>query len=226
MQHTAPQHSRRFSGATADDNMLKSQVMTNRVLSAAVLSALKQVPREAFALPGWESRAYCDSAVPTAPGRFLPQPLVFARLLQEADIRPGEKVLDVACGRGYTTQVLALLARRVIGIDDAAMPLAWAPGQADGCQAPRFEKTPLSRGFVDEAPYDVIHINGMIEALPPFIPAQLAEGGRVAFVKAIRGGLGEITIVTKVRGALSFRPVAEGTLPRLSWGGENVAFRF
>lgn len=226
MNNTAPQASRRFSGYTADDNMLKSQVMTNRVLSASVLHALKAVPREAFALPGWESRAYCDSAVPTANDRFLPTPLVFARLLQEAEIKPGDKVLDVACGRGYTTQVLAFLASRVIGVDDAAMPMAWTPKQAEGYHAPRFEKLSPAKGFAEEGRYDVIHLNGMLATLPNFVEAQLAEGGRATYVQATGGGMGEIIIATKVRGSLSLRRVAEGSLPALSLADQTSTFRF
>src|SRR3546814_14800585 len=80
------------------------------------------VPREQFGPKAYRGVAYMDEDVTVAPGRYLLEPMILARLLQEAEIDPQDIALVVGCATGYDVAVLAKLANTVIGLDaDAAL---------------------------------------------------------------------------------------------------------
>ena len=93
--------------AAARHNMVESQVRTNRVTSDAVLDAMETIPRELFVPAERRSVAYVDEDLEIAPGRYLMEPMILARLLQTADIQPDAIALDIGCATGYSTAILA-----------------------------------------------------------------------------------------------------------------------
>src|ERR1700691_3212760 len=101
-------------------NMIESQVRANDVTDVRVQEAMREVPRERFVPAARRAIAYADSALELVPGRFLLEPRSFGKLLQLAEIAPGDKVLDVGCTTGYSTAVLARLAGRVVGLEEDA----------------------------------------------------------------------------------------------------------
>src|SRR5690606_30153493 len=98
-------------------NMVEGQVRPNRVTDAALIDAMLEVPRELFVPEAVRAVAYVDEDVPIGGGRYLAEPMVFARLVQEAAIEPGDVVLDVGCASGYSTAVLARLAGTVVALE-------------------------------------------------------------------------------------------------------------
>ena len=131
-------------------------------------------PRAAGAL------AYADVPVAIAPGRYLLDPRSFAKLLQLAEIGPEDRVLDVGCGTGYSAAVLARLAGEVVALEQdadlvraASQLLANAVGKVEVVQGGLIE------GVKDQAPYDVIFINGAVEQVPE-TPAGPVGGRRPA----------------------------------------------
>ncbi|MEX1148006.1 MAG: protein-L-isoaspartate O-methyltransferase, partial [Sphingomonadales bacterium] len=71
--------------AALRDHMIDGQLKPNQVTSPRVLNALRSVPRERFVPGALRSVAYVDEDIEVAPGRFLMEPMVFFRLLQEVD---------------------------------------------------------------------------------------------------------------------------------------------
>jgi len=99
-------------------NMVESQILTSDVTDRRILQAMGSLPRERFVPAAWADLAYMDEAVPlSAAGRMLMAPRVFAKLLQLAEIGDGNRVLDVGCGSGYSTAVLAKIAKSVVGLE-------------------------------------------------------------------------------------------------------------
>jgi protein-L-isoaspartate(D-aspartate) O-methyltransferase len=161
--------------AQARQMMVDGQVRTADVTDLRIIAAMLDVPRERFA-PGREAIAYLDIdlPVPGAAGRALLKPMVFAKLLQAAQIEPSDSVLDVGCATGYSSAVLARLGQRVVALDeDTKAARALLGGLANVTVA----EGPLAAGWEQGAPYDVIMVEGACEVVPDGLLRQLADGG-------------------------------------------------
>ena len=97
-------------------NMVNSQILTNRVTDQAVADALLAVPREAFVPKALAGIAYVDEDLHIGDQRYLMEPMILARLVQEADVGPDDLILDIGCASGYSTAVLAQLGGTVVAL--------------------------------------------------------------------------------------------------------------
>lgn len=105
------------SMSVARTAMINSQLRPNRVNDERVIAAIEAVDRENFLPKEKRSCAYVDDSIEVAEGRFMLEPRVFGRMLVAADIQSSDLVLDVACGTGYSTAVLAGLADAVVALE-------------------------------------------------------------------------------------------------------------
>lgn len=203
--------------ALARHNMVESQVRTNRVTDSALTDAMETIPRELFVPANRRPIAYVDEDLEIAPGRYLMEPMVLARLLQEAEVTPDAIVLDIGCATGYSTAVIAHLCQTAVGVesDGALAERATETLTALGIDNALVIEAPLDEGYPKQAPYDVILFNGAITAIPDTIARQLAPGGRAVAVFRSGGGMGRARIVTKVGEVLSERPVFDAATPFL-----------
>src|SRR5262245_40667336 len=105
--------------ANARKMMVDNQLRTRNVTDRRLLLAMGEVPREHFVAGARKSLAYIDESHPIAgsPGRFLPAPAPFAKLLQLAEIDGSDAVLDLGSGNGYSAAVLGKLAASVIAVE-------------------------------------------------------------------------------------------------------------
>src|SRR5665213_1555551 len=168
-------------------NMIEAQIRTNDVTDVRIHAALGAVARERFVPTAKQALAYADVPVEIAPGRYLLDPRSFAKALQLANVTADDKVLDVGGGTGYSAAVLARLGGRVVALEQDADLVRLASGilPAVGAGGVVLVQGSLIEGFKGEAPYDVIFVNGAIEAEPSDLLAQLAEGGRlIAFLQS------------------------------------------
>ncbi len=175
--------------AKARHNMIESQVRPGGVIDLRVIAAMAEVPREVFVPEHLRDVAYIDEDVPigtdaTGAPRFLMEPLVFARMLQLADVDPDDCVLDVGCATGYSAAVLSRLATSVIAVehDAALMEQATANLEELGCVNAVVVRGEHARGWEREAPHDVIVVNGRIMSEPKELLAQLKDLGRLVAV--------------------------------------------
>ena len=213
--------------AEARLNMVENQIRTNRVTDPAIIDAMGALPREAFLPKQLEGIAYVDEDIALGGGRHLMEPMVLARLLQAAEVRPGDVVLDVGCGPGYSAAVLARMGATVVALESDAGLAAKANDAIGelGIDAVAVVEGPLAGGWHQQAPYDVILFDGAVGDVPAAICDQLADGGRIVAVIA-DSGVGVGTLITRVRGTLSRRPVFDAATPILSEFMPEPAFRF
>ena len=103
--------------------MVERQLRPFDVTDLPVLQRFFDVPREFFLPPELKPMAYSDLAISGrgaagAASRAIPAPLVLARFLQKAEIRPTQRVLDVAGGAGYSAALLSGLAGEVVALEN------------------------------------------------------------------------------------------------------------
>ena len=184
-------HQSQIDFTAARNNMVDCQVRPNRVTDPRVLDAMRRLPREAFLPSGLAAMAYLDEDLPLGRGRVLMEPLVIARLVQMARVRPGERVLVVGAGTGYGAAIVAACGAHVTALEDDDALLAIAR-QVLPHVAPsvRVVNGPLSAGLPDGGPYEAILIEGAVTSIPDVYASQLAPGGRLVTVIAATGSAG------------------------------------
>ncbi|MDR3450573.1 MAG: protein-L-isoaspartate O-methyltransferase [Alphaproteobacteria bacterium] len=173
--------------AVARFYMIEGQLRPNKVTHSGVIAAMGSLPRELFVPSTLVGMAYIDENIPLIAGRSLMQPMILARMIQEADIKPTDRVLDLAPATGYSTLVLASLAAQVVGVEPNSVLEKEAEANIAkfaGGKAEILAGAPVE-GCASRAPFDVIFINGSVEFIPEILFDQLAEGGRL--VAVVRG---------------------------------------
>jgi protein-L-isoaspartate(D-aspartate) O-methyltransferase len=216
-----------FDAATARLKMVDGQVRPADVTSPELIAALLDLPRERFVPPGLEAQAYLDGEIEIAPGRALPRPLVLARLIQTARVSRSDHVLDVGCGLGYSSAVLARLAGSVVALeeDPALARQAKAALAANGAASVEVVCGPLAAGWPAAAPYDLILLNGATEIVPEALGRQLKPDGRLACMFG-RGPVAKGTMFRLAEGRLVGRSIFDAGAPLLPGFSAPPAFVF
>lgn len=209
--------------------MIEGQLQTSGVLDKRVLEAILKVPREEFIDADLRQFAYVDRALklPGATGRFMGAPAPVARLIELAEIEPDDIVLDVACGTGYSTAIIAHLANSVVAIESDPALVARANenlAKLDIGNAAVI-KAPLAKGAPDEAPFDVIIIQGTIPEVPKALLDQLRAGGRLVALIGKGGSATALTYVKSNNGIASV-PSFNANLPELEELARAPGFAF
>jgi len=168
--------------------MIDSQLRTTGVNDPGVLAALHSTPRERFVPQARAPLAYADRAIELVPGRWLMEPMVFGLLLTHARIEPEDHVLVIGSGTGYSAAVIAQLTTHVTALEEN--PALAAQARSNG--VPTVEG-PLTAGWPNAAPYDLLFFDGAIGEVPKALLAQVREGGRVVAVIVGANGVGQAT---------------------------------
>ena len=145
-----------------------------------VLAAMASVRRELFVPAAQQGEAYADRALAIECGQTISQPLIVAAMVQALEVAEGDKVLDVGTGSGYQAAVLAACGAQVFGIERVS-ELAEAARQrlAGAGFDVGIHVGDGSQGLPEEAPFDAIAVAATAPWLPPALPRQLREGGRL-----------------------------------------------
>lgn len=212
--------------------MVDGQLRTTDVTSLPLLSAMLEVPREIFVPERRRGLAYIDDDIllndKHADGaRYLMEPSPFARLLQLAEIGSGDKVLDVGSGTGYSAAVLSKLAKSVVALesDDGLAEKAASTLAALGCGNVSVVRGPLRAGHTSGAPYDVIVLEGNVDAVPEELLAQLGDGGRLVAIEG-RGNVGAARVYLKSGGVATGRKVFNAAVKPLPGFERAPEFEF
>lgn len=160
--------------------MVASQLRTSAVNDPRVVAAMSQVERERFLPASAAPYAYADAMVDLPGGRRHNNPLATGRLLTEARVRPGDKVLLVGAAGGYAAALLAKLAREVVALEVEPELVALARRALAGINAVEVVEGPLQDGWAAGAPYDLIFVDGAIESVPAALVEQARPGARLA----------------------------------------------
>jgi protein-L-isoaspartate(D-aspartate) O-methyltransferase len=159
--------------------MVASQLRPNAVDDPRVIAAMASIPREHFLPADARLLAYRDGAIPLGNARWANLPMTTGRLLTEARLAASDRVLLIGSAGGYAAAVLAEIVAQVVAVEGDPALAALARDAFVGRPRVTLVEAPLGDGHADGAPYDVLVIDGAIEAVPPALVAQVVPGGRV-----------------------------------------------
>ena len=212
----------------ARHNMVEQQVRPWDVSDDRILELIARAPREDYVPAPYRNIAFADLNIPLGHGEVMMSPKLEARLLQELEIAPTDKILEIGTGSGYLTALLASLGRHVVSIDcetEFTVTAATKLGR-HGIRNITLETGCGARGWDRQQPYDAIVITGSLPILPEAFRQSLAPGGRLIAIV----GQSPVMDVIRVRrlDAVTFREdsLFETDLPPLRNAIEPAKFVF
>lgn len=161
--------------------MVRRQIAARGITSPAVLSAMRSVPRHEFVPPEYFDLAYDDRPLPIGYEQTISQPYIVAYMTAALQAGPDDRILEVGCGSGYQTAVLAEIARAVYSVE-IVPEFARRAGRtlrALGYRNAFVIGADGHGGWPRAAPFDGIVVSAAPTAVPAPLFGQLAEGGRM-----------------------------------------------
>jgi protein-L-isoaspartate(D-aspartate) O-methyltransferase len=168
-------------------NMVEQQIRPWDVLDQEVLDLLFRVRREDFVPEAHRALAFVDMEIPLGHGQTMWTPKLEARALQELDIRPGDRVLEIGTGSGYLTALLACEADDVHSVDIKPEFTAAATRKlrAHGFNNVVLHTGDAARDWADPTGFDVIVLAGSTPLLPDALVRRLRVGGRLLAITGV-----------------------------------------
>ncbi len=205
--------------------MVDTQVRPSDVTKFPIIDAMLAVPREVFVPANLREAAYVGENLDIGGGRTLLEPRTLAKMLDALDIQRHHVVLDVGCGLGYSTAILARMSEFVIGLEDdeARAEEAQSLLSEHGVDNAAVMTGALTNGSAKSGPYDIILVQGAVEEVPEALLEQLREGGRIACVFA-EDALGVVRIGHKIDGQVNWRFAFNAGAPVLPGFHKPAAF--
>ena len=168
------------------------------------------------------ARAYADSALAIDAGQTISQPRLVAQMLTLLALDAGDRVLDVGCGSGYVSTLLA----RLVAPGGEVYAVERQPALVGHARDPLAELAPHVHlrlgdgllGLPEHAPYDAIHVAAACPRIPRALRDQLAIGGRMVLPVGPYGDIQELMLVERLvdgwresaHGAVRFVPGLPG----------------
>ena len=180
------------------EQLVEGLERAGHVSTQPVAAAFRAVPRHVF-VPGIEpERIYRDEAFAIKHDeRGLPvssssQPAIMARMLDQLDVQPGHRVLEIGTGTGYNAALLGHLVGEtgaVVSVDIDADLVADARERLAACGASQVTVGcgDGGLGWSEHAPYDRIIATIGAWDIPPAWMAKLAPHGRLVVPLDLRG---------------------------------------
>ncbi|MFK7752750.1 MAG: protein-L-isoaspartate O-methyltransferase [Sedimentitalea sp.] len=186
--------------------MVDTQVRPSDVTKFPIIDAMLSVPREVFVPDAQREAAYADATLDLGDGRVLVEPRTLAKMLDAVDVSNDELVLDIGCGYGYSSAIVARMAQAVVAVEEDADIAQEAQSLLSGIGADNvvLHAGPLAEGAAEHGPYDVILVQGGVENVPAAITDQLKDGGRIACLY-MDGALGSLRVGYKSANRISWR---------------------
>ena len=188
--------------AAEREAMVERHLRRRGIGEKPILDAFLEVPREAFISDEYAHLAYGDHPLPIEAGQTISQPYIVALTIQAAEIRQGDKVLEVGAGSGYAAAIISRIAGKVIAIERQhdLVEVAAERMRRLGYGNVEIVEGDGTRGCPGEAPFDAIVAAASGSHVPKAFIEQLADGGRIVMPLGDPGWVQELVKVKKLAG--------------------------
>lgn len=212
-------------------NMIEQQIRPWNVLEGDILETLTRVRREDFVPEQHRALAFADTELPLGHGQYMLAPRLEARLLQDLQVEPIDRVLEIGTGSGYMAALLGHRANHVLSLE-LVPELADVAHHKLRDAGVRNVEVRIANGSIEGeggtegGPFDVILLSGSVAQVPQWLLSQLRVGGRLA---AIVGDLPIMrTTIVRRNSATDFLTTQpwDTVAPRLQGFAELPQFRF
>jgi len=162
-------------------SMVESQLRQRGIRDERLLAAMSKVPRHEFVSQQNWNEAYADHPIPIAEKQTTSQPYMIAAMIQAAEIKPEDRILEIGAGSGYQTALLAELASQVFAVERYASLAETAQKTLErlGYRNAKIVTGDGSLGLKEASPFDAIIVSAAAPRVPQALVEQLAVGGRL-----------------------------------------------
>lgn len=196
--------------------MVDGQLRTNKVTDPKVIDAFLTFPREDYVPEARKGAAYVDEDVDLGHGRVLMEPMIAARILQEAEIEAGQSVLVIGAGNGSLAGLVAQLGAEVVAQESVAALVSQGREAQPSLTWVQQDLTTLADGT-----FDRLITAGSVSSIPEAWAQSLKPTGRIfALISGQSGNDGYACVAHKSAGGLSLRTLFNASVPPL---GEFLA---
>lgn len=163
------------------ERMISDNLLARGIRDAAVVRAMREVPREKFLPPEMERFAYDDGPLPIQAGQTISQPYIVAYMIEALELMGQERVLEIGTGSGYAAAVLSRCAAEVFTVERIAVLAESARSrlQTLGYRNVTVLLADGTLGWQQHAPYNAIVVTAGAPEVPDELLEQLAPGGRL-----------------------------------------------
>jgi protein-L-isoaspartate(D-aspartate) O-methyltransferase len=187
--------------------MVNQHLLARGIRDAAVLKAMREVPREAFLPPEMERVAYEDGPLPIQEGQTISQPYIVAYMIEALELAGNERVLEIGTGSGYAAAVLSRCTAEVFTVERMTVLAESARHrlQALGYRNILVRLGDGTLGWREYAPYQAIVVTAGAPEVPDELLEQLAPQGRLVIPIGATPHLQTLVRVRKLAGGDSRR---------------------
>ncbi|WP_275782347.1 protein-L-isoaspartate(D-aspartate) O-methyltransferase [Pararhizobium gei] len=149
------------------------------ISNAELLNAVEQTPRALFVPPQFQDDSHSSRLLPLDCGAFMEGFDFAVRLLHSLNVRPGQRVLEVGTGSGFTAGVMGRIAERVLTIDRYRTLVTGAQKNLEKASIRNVvvRQADGSIGPAGEGTFDRILITAAFSSLPRVFSDHLVSGG-------------------------------------------------
>ena len=207
--------------------MIEQQIRPWGVLDSSVLSALEEVPREAFVPPEFRHLAFADIEIPIGRGQTMMEPKLGARLFQALAPQPGEKILEIGTGSGYVTALLAHTGATITTVEiyPELLESAAAALGVLGVDNVSLEAGDASTGWPKGDAWDGILLTASVPQLPAAFAESLAPEGRIIAVMGKAPAMEAVRVKRDGAGSLLMTSLFDAQLPPMVNAPDSHVFQ-
>jgi protein-L-isoaspartate(D-aspartate) O-methyltransferase len=209
-------------------NMVEQQVRTWEVLDPQVLDALREVPREDYAPAEYRRLAFSDLRIPLPHDQVMMKPIEEGRMLQSLEIQPGQRVLEIGTGSGFTAACLAYMGASVLTIDIVEDLVERARRRYEQFKVEGIEARHADAlgDFDPGEAFDAIAVTGSAAEVPECFRQWLKPGGRLFAVRGFSPVMEAISLTRSSNEHWQVDSLFDTDLPRLIGAEDKPQFEF